>query len=171
MPRKARPRLSLHQIIFFSMGHILNDVVMSVTTAYLLTFQTKVLGLPSSVVGLLWLAPLGIESVLAIVIGYMSDHFNIPFFSKYYGKRKTMHLIGCLVVGVFTPFILMPCFVCDNNESWPIVVYYVVLITLAYSGWSLTQANFLALIPEIATRQSEMVQLGAIKYGIIGICV
>jgi hypothetical protein len=59
----------------------------------------------------------------------------------------------------------MPCFVCNEQTgSWVVVVYYVVLLICANTGWGLTQANFLTLIPEIARRQSEMVKLGAIRY-------
>jgi Na+/melibiose symporter-like transporter len=150
------------------MGNVLSGLFLAIYTSYLLTFQTKVLGLPSSIVGLLWLIPAGIDAFLALFIGYVSDNINIPYVSKFYGKRKSWHLIGCALVGLFSPFLLMRCFVCgDQTDGWEVVVYYVVIMLIAYSGWGLAQSNYLALIPEIATRRSEMVKLGAIRYVLI----
>lgn len=161
---KKKERLPLLQIIFFSVGHVMNDLINAIYTSYLLTFQTKILELPSNIVGLLWFIPAGIDAPLALLVGYLSDNFSVPILSKFYGRRKSWHLIGCSLVGVSAPFILMPCFFCgDQNHDWIIVAYYVSLLVCVNAGWGLTQANFLALIPVIARRQSEMVKLGAIR--------
>lgn len=163
-PNKKKQRLPLHQIVFFSMGHVLNDLMLAVYSSYLLTFQTKVLGLPTNIVGLLWLIPAPIDAFLALLIGYVSDNITIPYFSRIYGKRKSWHLIGCIQVGLFTPLLLMRCFACGGQtDGWQALVYFVAFQLVSYSGWGLTQSNYLALIPEIAKRRSEMVKLGAIR--------
>lgn len=162
---RTKERLPLLQIIFFSVGHVLNDLFNAIYSSYLLTFQTKILELPSNIIGLLWFIPPAIDAPLALLIGYLSDNFSIPILSKFYGRRKSWHLIGCSLVGVSAPFILMPCFVCGGeNDGWMIVTYYVFVLLCLNAGWGLTQANFLALIPEIAKRKSEMVKLGAIRW-------
>lgn len=164
MAGPKKPRLPLHQMIFFSVGHVMNDLFNTIYNSYLLAFQTKVLGLPSNIVGLLWLIPAGIDAVLALFIGHLSDNVSVPFMSRFYGRRKTWHLLGCTLVGICSPFLLMPCFLCgEDTPGWKIVLYYVPILVSAYAGWGLTQSNFLALIPVIAKKQSEMVKLGAIK--------
>lgn len=164
MAATKKPRLPLHQLIFFSVGNVMNDLCNTIFTSYLLIFQTRVLDLPNNIVGLLWLIPAAIDSVLALLIGYASDNAHIPYISRFYGRRKTWHLLGCALVGVSVPFVLMPCFICGEiSANWTIVLYYGSIVVVAYAGWSLSHANFLALIPVIAKRQSEMVKLGAIK--------
>lgn len=164
MAGAKKPRLPLHQMIFFSVGNVMNDLCNAIYTSYLLTFQTKVLGLPNNIVGLLWLVPAGVDAMLSLIIGYVSDNVSIPYMSRFYGRRKSWHLLGCTLVGICSPFILMPCFLCsDNTAGWKTVIYYGTFQVLAYAGWGLTQSNVLALIPVIAKRQSEMVKLGAIK--------
>ncbi|XP_031561717.1 uncharacterized protein LOC116297596 [Actinia tenebrosa] len=164
---KTKERLPLHQIIFFSVGHVMNDLIHAIYSSYLLTFQTKILELPSNIIGYLWFIPCAIDAPFGLLIGYLSDNYSIPILSKLYGRRKSWHLLGCSLVGVFTPFILIPCFICgEQKDDWIIVAYYVVLLVGANAGWGITQANFLALIPEIAKRQSEMVKLGAISSAI-----
>jgi len=151
------------QITVFGTGNVLGDLILAVFSSYSLTFQTKVLGLPSNVVGLLWLCPSIIDAFLALVVGHVSDRVQIPFMSRYYGRRKTWHLIGCLTAALTFPFLLMPCYPCGEVGDWKAVVYYVPFSVACYSGFGLKMANFLALIPEVATRQSEMVKLGAVR--------
>jgi len=164
MAGTKKPRLPLHQMIFFSVGNVMNDLCNTILTSYLLIFQTRVLGLSNNIVGLLWLIPAAVDSVLALLIGYASDNTRIPYISRFYGRRKSWHLLGCTLVAILCPFILMPCFICGKTTAnWMIVLYYCTIIVIAYAGWSLSHANFLALIPVVARRQSEMVKLGAIK--------
>ena len=165
VPRRNRPRFSVRQITVFSTGNILGDLILAVFSSYSLTFQTKVLGLPSNIVGLLWLLPSIIDAFLALVIGHVSDNVRVPFLSRFYGRRKTWHLIGCTLTAISFPFLLMSCFPCNGViDDWRVVLYYVPFAVVCYSGMGLTQSNFLALIPEVATRQSEMVKLGAVRY-------
>ncbi|XP_022785963.1 uncharacterized protein LOC111326264 [Stylophora pistillata] len=61
---------------------------------------------------------------------------------------------------------MMPCFVCGEDSSeWSIGIYYGSIMILHNIGWALSQVTHLALIPEIAKRPSEMVELHGLRSG------
>ncbi|XP_048589474.1 major facilitator superfamily domain-containing protein 12 [Nematostella vectensis] len=162
-PRKKKPRLSILQRVFFSLGHIFNDFVLAIYSSYLLIYQTKVLGLSSVVVGLVWLIPNAVDAFLALLVGYICDNFVVPGLSKCYGRRKSWHLLGCILLGISFPFLLMPCLFNTSSGYWVEAVYYIIITEISYLGYCFTHANQLAMIPDIAKRPSEMVELGAIS--------
>ncbi|KAL9973178.1 hypothetical protein ACROYT_G019596 [Oculina patagonica] len=166
---RSKPHLPIFQRFSFSVGHVLNDAVVGAWVSYMLIFQTKVLGISNRTAGFLWIVSSSVDSVLCIVVGYVCDNYRFPFLAKYYGKRKSFHLLGTVLVAGFFPFLMMPCFVCGEDSSeWILGIYYATIMIIHNIGWALSQVTHLALIPEIAKRPSEMVELHALRHAISG---
>ena len=167
-PRKQRKRAKLRtplaRRLSYGVGHVLNDLVLAVWMSYILVFQTKVLGLSNQSSGIFWMTTSAFDAILAMAVGYSCDNISIPYLSKFYGRRKLWNLIGTILVAGLFPFLLMPCFFCGSNVSEvTLLVYYCTLAILMTIGWSASQVSHLALIPEIAKRPGEMVELNALR--------
>lgn len=163
--KRNKARLPIVQRLSFSVGHFLNDAVVGAWVSYILIFQTKVLGISNSTAGFLWVVPSSIDAVTSLLVGYVCDNFKFPLFAKYYGKRKSFHLLGTILVAALFPFLMMPCFVCGEDSSeWKLGIYYGAIMVTLNVGWALSQVTHLALIPEIAKRPNEMVELHALRW-------
>lgn len=163
-PSRSKPRLPIFQRFSFSVGHVLNDTVVGAWISYMLIFQTKVLGLSNRTAGFLWIVSSTVDAVLCIVVGYTCDNHKVPLLARYYGKRKSFHLLGTVLVAGFFPLLMMPCFVCGEESSeWVMVIYYATIMIVHNIGWALSQVTHLALIPEISKRPNEMVELHALR--------
>lgn len=164
-PSRSKPRLPIFQRFSFSVGHVLNDTVVGAWISYMLIFQTKVLGLSNRTAGFLWIVSSTVDAVLCIVVGYICDNHKVPLLARYYGKRKSFHLLGTVLVAGFFPLLMMPCFVCGEESSeWVMVIYYATIMIVHNIGWALSQVTHLALIPEISKRPNEMVELHALRW-------
>ena len=162
--KRSKPSLPLCQKVFYSTGSFLNDSANAALCSYIIIFQTKVLGLSNSTAGLLLIICYAVDSVLSLFVGYLCDNVKFACVAKHYGQRKSFHLLGVAVVAGVFPLLLMPCFVCGQDASeWTVAVYYGVILILYSTGWALSQVSHLALIPEIARRPSEMVELHAAR--------
>lgn len=168
--RKNRPsrveksRLPLFQKFSFTVGHFLNDAVFGAWISYLIIFETKVIGLSNRTAGFLWIIPGTVDAVLCLGVGYICDNYKFPLLSRYYGKRKSFHLLGTVLVAGLFPFLMMPCFVCGEDSSEQTMgIYYGSIMIVHNIGWALSQVTHLALILEIAKRPSEMVELHGLR--------
>ena len=162
--KRHKARLPIIQRISYSVGHFLNDAVVSAWSSYLLVFFTKVIGLSNRAAGFLSIASYAVDAALGILVGYICDNHQFPLLAKYYGKRKSFHLLGTILVAGLFPFLMMPCFVCGEDPSqWKMGVYYGTIMILHNIGWALSQCTHLALIPEIAKRPNEMVELHVLR--------
>ena len=162
--KRHKSRLPVVQKLSFSVGHFLNDAVVGAWVSYMLIFQTKVLGISNSTAGFLWIVTSTVDAVATLAVGYVCDNVKFPLFSKYYGKRKSFHLLGTVLVAGLFPFLMMPCFVCGEDSSeWKLGIYYGALMVIHNIGWALSQVTHLALITEIAKRPDEMIELHALR--------
>ena len=108
--RVAKSRLPHFQKFSFTVGHFLNDAVFGAWISYLIIFETKVIGLSNRTAGFLWIIPGSVDAVLCLGVGYICDNYKFPLLSRYYGKRKSFHLLGTVLVAGLFPFLMMPCF-------------------------------------------------------------
>ncbi|XP_068718354.1 major facilitator superfamily domain-containing protein 12-like [Montipora capricornis] len=162
-----KARLPLTQRLSFSVGNFLNDAVAGAWTTYLIIFQTKVLGMSNRGVGLLSIVSFSVDAVLSLFVGYVCDNRKFPLCAKRYGKRKSFHLLGTILVAGFFPLLMMPCFICgDDSSEWKMLIYYGFIMIIHNFGWALAQVTHLALIPECAKRPREMVELHSLRSGI-----
>ena len=161
--KDSKDRSTLKQRVSFGTGHIFNDLCSAVWFTYFIVYFNKVVGLSSSQTGLLFLIAQCADAILTPITGIGCDRFVIKPFSRH-GKRKSWHLFGTIVQAVIWPFILSPCLVCSSDSpSWLPMLYYAVGVILLHVGSPAVEFAHLSLIPEIAKRSTEIVELTAIR--------
>lgn len=155
---KKKERLPLPQRAAHGVGHVLNDLVSSFWFSYLIIYLTKVVQLSNRHTG------------LVILLGQIADGIFTPFIGIIcdrtvcrYGRRKIWHLIGSILVTVTFPLLLIH-LLKDVTKDLVKMVYYVGIAAVFQFGWGCVQISHLALIPEIARRNNERVELNAIRW-------
>ena len=161
--KDSKDRTPLKQRISFGTGHIFNDLCSAVWFTYFIVYFNKVVGLSSKQTGLLFLIAQSADAILTPFTGIGCDRFVIKPFSRY-GKRKSWHLFGTIAQAIIWPFILSPCLVCSSDSpSWLPMLYYAVGVILLHVGSPAVEFAHLSLIPEIAKRTTEIVELTAVR--------
>lgn len=169
-PLNPKERTPLRQRISYCTGHIFNDLCSAVWFTYFIVYFNKVVGLSTTETGLLFLIAQGADAVLTPFMGVGCDRLVIKSLARY-GKRKTWHLFGTIFVAIAWPFIFSPCLACSTDSpSWLPLVYYSVTVVIFHVGWAGVQIAHLSLIPEIAKRPGEIVELNAVRSGLTFVC-
>lgn len=155
--------IPIKQKISYSVGHVFNDLCSAVWFTYLLVYFNKVVGLSTTNTGIIFLVAQGSDALLTPFIGIGCDRVVFKIFSSY-GKRKVWHLFGTVFVAITWPFIFSPCLACgSNSQQWHSILYYGAIVVVFHIGWASVQIAHLSLIPEIARRSSEIVELNAVR--------
>ena len=145
----------------YGVGHVFNDMCASMWFTYLILFYHKVIMLNNAFAGLLLLIGQVTDAVATPIIGYLCDKIHFR-----YGRRKTWHLVGTIMVAS-SLFFFWHCLPCDHNKDldfgWK-VAYFVPFIMIFQVGWACTQISHLALIPELTEDENERVGLNAIRW-------
>lgn len=162
-PEDIKTRTPLKQRMSYCTGHIFNDLCSAVWFTYFIVYFNKVVGLSTTDTGLLFLIAQGADAILTPFMGIGCDRLVIKRLAAY-GKRKTWHLFGTIFVAIAWPFIMSPCLVCSSNSpSWLPMLYYSLIVVIFHVGWAGVQIAHLSLIPEIAKRPGEIVELNAVR--------
>ena len=163
-PLNPRERTPLRQRMSYCTGHIFNDLCSAVWFTYFIVYFNKVVGLSTTETGLLFLIAQGADAVLTPFIGIGCDRLVIKRLARY-GKRKIWHLFGTIFVAITWPFIFSSCLACtDKSPSWLRFSYYSFTVVFFHVGWASVQIAHLSLIPEIAKRPGEIMELNAVRY-------
>lgn len=162
----AVTRLTTKQRFCFSVGHIQNDLQAYAAFSYLLVFWTKVIGLSNSSTGIIFLVAQVTDGILSPAIGYACDRYNFPVLSRF-GKRKSWHMFGTIILLIFSPFLFVRCLLCEvtssDNETVAIIYYSVIVIAIHF-GFAAVQISHLALLPDIAKKPNDFVRLNSSRY-------
>ena len=90
------------------------------------------------------------------------------FFCRSYGKHKSWHLIGTLLVMVSFPFLFSPCLACSSDQPDPSqttqLAYFAVFAVIFQFGWAAVQISHLSMIPSLSTLDSERTSLTTVRY-------
>lgn len=182
--------LPIKKRLCYAVGHFLNDLCASMWFTYLLVYYHTVLGFLDTYAGILLLIGQIADGICTPLIGYESDRVAG---CGSYGKRKTWHLVGKVVVThththgdtlvlffditsnfcffpgtlcviVSFPFIFNPCFGCTaGTPNWVGITYFSPFIIVFQFGWAATQISHLALIPELVSCEHDKVELTAYR--------
>lgn len=136
-----REKLTFKTKLFYSMGHIYNDLTVSIWFSYtLLYFKFQ---FTDSMAGSLLLIGQVADAIASPFVGFESDKSPNIWICKY-GRRKTWHLLGVLMNTISVPILYnVPCFPanCEGSSMWARFIYYSVLIVIFQAGWAATQVN------------------------------
>lgn len=147
------------QKIFYGVGHILNDLCANCWFSYVLIYMTKLAGLSERNAGLVLLIGQVADALFTLIIGYSCDKTKITW----YGKRKLWHGIGTICVLISFPFVFNLCISCSSSSATVKLVYYSAFVIVFQFGWAATQIAHLSLIPDITFKESQRVELNAIR--------
>ncbi|CAG7820664.1 unnamed protein product, partial [Allacma fusca] len=86
------------------------------------------------------------------------------FFCKSYGRCKSWHLLGAVVLTLSFPFVFMVCLGCENTQDYAKIVYYAPFAALSQIGWASTQISHLAIIPKMSPDELVRTEILAIRY-------
>lgn len=154
------------QKVFYGVGHILNDLCANCWFSYVLIYMTKIAGLSESNAGLVLLIGQLADALFTLIIGYSCDKTKITW----YGKRKFWHGIGTICVLISFPFVFNLCINCSNSSAMIKLAYYSAFVIAFQFGWAATQIAHLSLIPDITSKESQRVELNAIRSGLTFAC-
>lgn len=157
--------LTWRTLLSYGFGHAFNDLCAAMWFTYFMIFFRYVLEFSSIVAGIALLIGQLADAGSTPIIGLISDRTFCKLF-KYYGRRKSWHLIGTLIVTATFPFIFTRNMIGTNLSILPLVMYYAVFIILFQTGWSCVQISHLSLAPELASSEKDRTSLMAIRYAV-----
>ena len=149
--------LSVSQKFCYGVGHILNDLAANAWFSYLIIYLIKVARLSNSQTGLVAMLGQVTDGICTPIIAILNDKTVCR-----YGRRKIWHLIGSLCVSLSFP-LLFTRLLGDEVSNSLKLAYYIGVAAVFQFGWGCVQISHLSLIPEIAIRESEKVDLNAIR--------
>ena len=166
-PRKhiKRPQTSLTQKLCFSIGHFFCDVQAVAWFSYILLFFTKVVGLSSKIVGIIWVCEKILDASGSFLFSHASNKWTVPLLTKYCGKGKAWHLIGTVFLILFVVLLwTSPRQFDENLPQWVMAVYFICVFGFHDLAWETTSLTHMSMVAEIVKRPSEVVELHALRY-------
>lgn len=150
----------------YGVGHVGNDLCASLWFSYLLVFLEQVTKMDSVSSGLLMIIGQMTDGIATPIVGYGLD--KIGLCGSKYGRRKSWHVLGTVLVSISFAFIYTPP-PGHNPETNPwsslnMVLYYTPFIMLFQIAWASVQVSHLSLIPCLTSKDSARVQLNSIRY-------
>mgnify|MGYP001798320398 CR=1 FL=1 len=157
-------RTPLKQRFCYGVGHVFNDLCIQAWFSYLLVYFQKVALISPTGTGYIFIASQITDAVSTPFIGYGCDKTISRFVARKYGKRKFWHFLGTILIAVSWPFIFAPCFACSpDSPEWVAVAYYGVLGSIFSVGWPMVEISHLSLMPIVAKRSKDVMELSAIR--------
>ena len=155
----TKGRLPFPRRLAYGVGHVFNDMCASMWFTYLLLFYHMVVQISNTYAGLLLLIGQIVDASATPIIGFLCDRTRFR-----YGRRKTWHLIGTIMVAVSFFFFWHHCLPCsEHTEIGLEIFYFAVPIAIFQFGWASVQISHLSLIPELTGNENERVGLNAIR--------
>jgi Na+/melibiose symporter-like transporter len=127
----------------------------------LIFFQLQFKG---NISGILILLGQVADAIATPFIGFESDRNNTSHWLCRYGKRKTWHLLGTVLVAISIPFIFNQCIECKNASETLKLVHYSTFIVIFQFGWAAVQVGHVSLITDLTPNSKERVELNAYRY-------
>lgn len=159
-----RPRTSFTQKLCFSIGHLFCDLQAVAWSSYILLYFTKVVGLSSRFVGIVWVCEKILDSLGSFLFSHISSNWSIPCVSRYCGKSKAWHLIGTIFLAFFTALLwTSPRLYDENLPQWLIAVYFLCIFGFHDLAWETSSLTHMSMVTEIVKRPSEVVELHALR--------
>jgi len=149
----------------YGVGHVQSDLVATMWFSYLLVCLQEVVGLSKLYAGFLLTIGQLTDGIATPLVGIGLD--KVGLCGSRYGKRKSWHMFGTLLITFTFPFIYSPPPGYDRaSENWSefqIFLFYIPFIVLFQIAWASAQVSHLSLIPFLTCKDSARVQLTSIR--------
>lgn len=157
-------RTSVKQKVCHGVGHVFNDLCIQAWFTYLIIFFNKIVKISATGTGYIFLSSQVADAISTPFIGYGCDKSISKTITKKFGNRKIWHFIGTVGILLVWPFVFSPCLICkEDSPQWVPVAYYGVLAALFSVFWPMVEISHLSLIPHVAKRPKDAVELSAIR--------
>ncbi|KAK3882696.1 hypothetical protein Pcinc_012943 [Petrolisthes cinctipes] len=145
----------------YGLGHVFNDLCASMWFTYLLVYLQYVLQLDRGLSGFFLMVGQIADALATPLVGIQSDRGS--GFCRY-GRRKSWHALGSVLVAVSFPFIFMLCRECWGYMGPLYIIMIGFMICVFQFGWASSQVSHLALIPDLTPVESEREELNLLRY-------
>lgn len=157
-------KTSLKQKFCYGVGHVFNDLCIQAWFTYLIIFFNKIVKISATGTGYIFLSSQIADAISTPFIGYGCDKSLSKRITKKYGNRKIWHLLGSAGIALIWPFVFSPCLLCnEESPDWVPVAYYCFFAALFSVGWPMVEISHLSLMPHVAKRPKDAVELSAIR--------
>lgn len=161
---KKKDKTPVKQKICYGVGHVFNDLCIQAWFSYIIIYFTKVVKLSSVHVGYLFLVSQIMDAISTPFIGYACDKQISKRVGERFGNKKIWHLFGSAGMALIWPFLYSRCLLCnEGSEGWVVVTYYGILTALFSFFWPMVEISHLSLMPHVARRAKDALELGAIR--------
>ncbi|KAJ6215864.1 hypothetical protein RDWZM_010364 [Blomia tropicalis] len=153
--------LSMKTKLGYSLGHVFNDMTVSIWFSYtLLFFQNR---LPGGMAGILILLGQISDALASPVIGYISDRYAHRWPFNRFGRRKVWHMLGVACNLFIVPLVYNRCMLGDGQAQSIQFIYYSILVIIFQAAWAVTQVTHVALVNDLTDKQSERIELNSYR--------
>lgn len=139
-------------VLFYGVGHMLNDLTSACWFTYLLIFLTDI-GLSSSEAAMVMLSGQLADGVATIFVGSLIDK---------HGHYKLWHFGGCALVAVSFSSVFGGCWACTilGTDSRVVTTFvYSVFAAIFNIGWAATQVSHMSLVNCLSSNPTSRVAL------------
>ena len=134
-----RGKLSFKTKLCYSLGHVYNDMAVSIWFSFTLVFfEHRLPGVWSA--ALLMLGQVA-DATCSPLVGYASDRFAHTWVFRKLGRRKTLHALGFVLSLLSLPPLYNRCFLGDDQPRAILFVYYGVLAFVFQGSWAASQVR------------------------------
>ena len=138
-PLVKSSKLSWKTKAAFALGHMFNDMTVSIWFSYTLIYF--VYRLPGALAGQLLLMGQIADAVCSPLVGLASDYFAFTWPFNKFGRRKTWHFFGVLLSTLSVPLVYNTCLLGDDQPVMNQFAYYAVLVCVFQAAWAMSQVR------------------------------
>nr|GMD53561.1 major facilitator superfamily domain-containing protein 12-like isoform X1 [Ipomoea batatas] len=150
-------------VVFYGVGHMLNDITSACWFTYLLVFLTDI-GLSPSNAAAVMLSGQIADGLTTIFAGELIDRF---------GHFKIWHAAGSLLVAVSFSSVFggcLPCKIFGSNSSLLETIGYSMFAAIFNVGWAATQVSHMSMVNCITLNSTSRVVLASCRNAFTMVC-
>ncbi len=144
----------LLRYVSYSMGNFANTIAYQVFGNRIQFYYVDVMGLNAAVAGVIWTIYGLWNAINDPLMGQLSDRTRTPI-----GRRVPYVLFGAVPLGLSFFFLWTP----PGQSPWVLAAYFLIILFIFDTLYSLTIIAYHALFPEIAPRLNDRITLSAVR--------
>lgn len=145
---------TLTRYITYAMGNFANTIAYQIFGNRIQFYYVDLMGLNAALAGVIW-AIYGLwNAVNDPLMGQLSDRTRTPM-----GRRVPYVLFGAVPLGLAFFFLWTP----PGQSPWALAAYFLIILFIFDTLYSLTFIAYVALFPEVAPDQRSRINLAAVR--------
>ncbi|HAJ34708.1 MAG TPA: sodium:melibiose symporter [Chloroflexi bacterium] len=145
---------TLTRYITYAMGNFANTIAYQIFGNRIQFYYVDVMGLNAALAGVIWTIYGLWNAVNDPLMGQLSDRTRTPW-----GRRVPYVLFGAAPLGLAFFFLWTP----PGQSPWVLAAYFLIILFIFDTLYSLTFIAYVALFPEVAPNQRARINLAAVR--------